>query len=70
MGAPSLRQTEPQREAAGGRGQREGECQLDPREAAQVDAYLGPAKFRKEVAFRVSRPGVATGVSSPVHAFA
>jgi len=29
----------------------------------QVDDYLGPARFRKEVAFRVSRPGVATGVA-------
>jgi ATP-dependent Lon protease len=29
----------------------------------QVDDYLGPARFRKEVAFRTSRPGVATGVA-------
>jgi ATP-dependent Lon protease len=29
----------------------------------QVDDYLGPAKFRKEAAFRTSRPGVATGVA-------
>jgi endopeptidase La len=29
----------------------------------QVDDYLGPARFRKEVAFRMSRPGVATGVA-------
>jgi ATP-dependent Lon protease len=29
----------------------------------QVDDYLGPAKFKKEVAFRTSRPGVATGVA-------
>ncbi len=29
----------------------------------EVDDYLGPARFRKEVAFRVSRPGVATGVA-------
>jgi ATP-dependent Lon protease len=28
-----------------------------------VDDYLGPAKFRKEAAFRTSRPGVATGVA-------
>ncbi|MBI4886663.1 MAG: endopeptidase La [Acidobacteria bacterium] len=30
---------------------------------ADVDDYLGPARFRKEVAFRTSRPGVATGVA-------
>ncbi len=35
---------------------------------AHVDApdlkdYLGPARFRREVAFRTSRPGVATGVA-------
>jgi endopeptidase La len=29
----------------------------------QVDEYLGPARFKKEVAFRTSRPGVATGVA-------
>ena len=29
----------------------------------QVDDYLGLAKFRKEVAFRTSRAGVATGVA-------
>jgi endopeptidase La len=29
----------------------------------QVDDYLGPARFKKEVAFRLSRPGVATGVA-------
>ncbi len=29
----------------------------------QVDDYLGPARFRKEVAFRTSVPGVATGVA-------
>jgi endopeptidase La len=29
----------------------------------EVDDYLGPARFRKEVAFRTSRPGVATGVA-------
>jgi ATP-dependent Lon protease len=32
-------------------------------DAAQVDDYLGVARFRKEVAFRTSRPGVATGVA-------
>jgi len=29
----------------------------------QVDDYLGPARFRREVAFRTSRPGVATGLA-------
>src|SRR5687767_9219080 len=29
----------------------------------QVDDYLGPARFRKEMAFRTSRPGVATGLA-------
>src|SRR5687767_5640336 len=29
----------------------------------QVDDYLGPARFKKEVAFRMSRPGVVTGVA-------
>jgi endopeptidase La len=28
-----------------------------------VETYLGPAKFKKEVAFRTSRPGVATGLA-------
>src|SRR5262245_36932689 len=28
-----------------------------------IDDYLGPAKFKKEVAFRTSRPGVATGLA-------
>jgi ATP-dependent Lon protease len=28
-----------------------------------VEAYLGPSKFRSETAFRTSRPGVATGVA-------
>jgi ATP-dependent Lon protease len=32
-------------------------------DAAQVDDYLGPARFKKETAFRTSRPGVATGVA-------
>ena len=32
-------------------------------EPGQVDDYLGPARFKKEVAFRTSRPGVATGVA-------
>jgi ATP-dependent Lon protease len=29
----------------------------------RLDDYLGPARFKKEVAFRTSRPGVATGVA-------
>src|SRR5947207_666883 len=29
----------------------------------QVDDYLGPARFKKEVAFRTSTPGVVTGVA-------
>jgi len=32
-------------------------------DAAQVDDYLGPARFKKEMAFRTSRPGVATGLA-------
>jgi ATP-dependent Lon protease len=32
-------------------------------DGAQVDDYLGAAKFKKEVAFRTSRPGVATGLA-------
>jgi endopeptidase La len=32
-------------------------------DAEQVDDYLGPARFKKEVAFRTSRPGVATGLA-------
>jgi ATP-dependent Lon protease len=31
--------------------------------AGQVDEYLGPPRFKREVAFRTSRPGVATGVA-------
>ena len=33
------------------------------RRATDVDDYLGPARFKKEVAFRTSRPGVATGLA-------
>ena len=29
----------------------------------QIDDYLGAARFKKEVAFRTSRPGVATGLA-------
>jgi ATP-dependent Lon protease len=32
-------------------------------DARDVDDYLGPARFKKEVAFRTSRPGVATGLA-------
>jgi ATP-dependent Lon protease len=32
-------------------------------DAEQLDDYLGPARFKKEVAFRTSRPGVATGLA-------
>ena len=32
-------------------------------DARELDAYLGPARFRSEAAFRTSRPGVATGVA-------
>ena len=32
-------------------------------DAAHVPDYLGPAHFRSEIAFRTSRPGVATGVA-------
>jgi ATP-dependent Lon protease len=32
-------------------------------DAADVEGYLGPARFRKELAFRTSRPGVATGLA-------
>jgi len=31
--------------------------------AEHVDDYLGPARFKKEVAFRTSTPGVATGLA-------
>ena len=32
-------------------------------DSAEVDDYLGPARFKKEVAFRTSTPGVVTGVA-------
>ena len=32
-------------------------------DARELDAYLGPSKFRSEAAFRTSRPGVATGAA-------
>ena len=30
---------------------------------SDVESYLGPARFKKEMAFRTSRPGVATGLA-------
>ena len=32
-------------------------------EADELETYLGPARFKREIAFRTSRPGVATGVA-------
>ena len=32
-------------------------------EAGELEQYLGPPRFRREVAFRTSRPGVATGAA-------
>jgi ATP-dependent Lon protease len=32
-------------------------------DGADVEGYLGPARFKKEMAFRTSRPGVATGLA-------
>jgi len=32
-------------------------------DVAEVDDYLGPARFKKEVAFRTSTPGVVTGLA-------
>jgi ATP-dependent Lon protease len=32
-------------------------------EAAELETYLGPARFKRDIAFRTSRPGVATGVA-------
>ncbi len=32
-------------------------------DADEIEEYLGPARFRREAAFRTSRPGVATGVA-------
>jgi ATP-dependent Lon protease len=40
-----------------------GEIETTVIDREQVDDYLGLARFRKEVAFRTSRPGVATGVA-------
>ena len=32
-------------------------------ESGELEDYLGPARFKREVTFRTSRPGVATGVA-------
>jgi ATP-dependent Lon protease len=32
-------------------------------DATDIESYLGPARFKREVTFRTSRPGVATGVA-------
>ena len=32
-------------------------------EVDELETYLGPARFKREIAFRTSRPGVATGVA-------
>jgi endopeptidase La len=32
-------------------------------EPSALESYLGPARFKKEMAFRTSRPGVATGLA-------
>jgi ATP-dependent Lon protease len=32
-------------------------------DADELEGYLGPARFKREIAFRTSRPGVATGVA-------
>ena len=41
-----------------------GTASIDPMvEASELEDYLGPARFKREVVFRTSRPGVATGVA-------
>src|SRR5262245_41256977 len=40
-----------------------GELPVTVVDHGQVDDYLGPARFKKEAAFRTSRPGVATGLA-------
>jgi ATP-dependent Lon protease len=32
-------------------------------EVTQIEGYLGPPRFKREIAFRTSRPGVATGLA-------
>jgi ATP-dependent Lon protease len=34
-----------------------------PVSAQDLETYLGPARFKREIAFRTSRPGVATGLA-------
>jgi ATP-dependent Lon protease len=38
-------------------------CEPTTIDRDDVETYLGPARFKKEVAFRTSRPGVATGLA-------
>jgi ATP-dependent Lon protease len=41
-----------------------GTASIDPLvETHELEDYLGPARFKREVQFRTSRPGVATGVA-------
>jgi ATP-dependent Lon protease len=41
-----------------------GTADIDPMiEASELEDFLGPARFKREVQFRTSRPGVATGVA-------
>ncbi|HXG89961.1 MAG TPA: endopeptidase La [Vicinamibacterales bacterium] len=41
-----------------------GTAPVDPVvEASELETYLGPARFKRDVAFRTSMPGVATGVA-------
>jgi ATP-dependent Lon protease len=39
---------------------RDADTTVDP---GELEGYLGPARFKREVTFRTSRPGVATGVA-------
>ncbi len=41
----------------------EGPTAPEPVRRDQLAEYLGPPRFRREIAFRTSRPGVATGVA-------
>ena len=47
----------------GARRDRHGAGRHHRRSRASSKTYLGPARFKREVAFRTSRPGVATGVA-------
>src|SRR5688572_21529852 len=40
-----------------------GEAEKTVIDRPEVDDYLGPARFKREAAFRTSRPGVATGLA-------